>query len=119
MLCDANGFDEIYIAPGYTDLRYNIDGLARLIQDYYGLNPFKKNVIFMFCGRSSKKMKALVWEGDGFLLLYKRLEDGKFCWPRNEEEVMKITQKQFEYLMDGMNIMQKRNIHEVYPEYVG
>ena len=119
MLYDAKGFEKIYIATGYTDLRKGIDGLARMVQETFSQNPFSKNTIFMFCGKSSKKIKALCWEGDGFVLLYKRLEDGKYHWPRNKQEAMEITQKQFEYLMDGMDVIQKQSIKQVNPEYVG
>lgn len=59
----------------------------------------------MFCGRRTNRIKCLVWEGDGFLLLYKRLEDGRFQWPRNQEEVLAITQEQFHYLMSGLSIV--------------
>ena len=63
-----------------------------------------------FCGRSSTKMKVLYWEGDGFVLLYKRLENGKFVWPRNKDEVMKITDQQFRWLLEGLKIEQPRTI---------
>lgn len=48
-------------------------------------------------------MKALLWEGDGFILLYKRLENGSFKWPRDETEVKPITWQQFRWLMEGLN----------------
>ena len=44
-------------------------------------------------------MKALLWDGNGFLLLYKRLDEGKFSWPKNEAEVKNLTQEQFVWLM--------------------
>ena len=75
MLCDATGFKRIIIACGYTDLRFGIDGLAAVVRHNFNLDPFEKNVLFLFCGRKSNRIKCLVWEGDGFLLLYKRLED--------------------------------------------
>ena len=104
MLYDAKGFEKIYIAPGYTDLRKGLDGLAMIIGSELHLNPYQKNVLFLFCGRQAGKIKGLVWEGDGFLLLYKRLEDGRFIWPRTPQEVLDITQEQFERLMQGFRI---------------
>ncbi|WP_154532534.1 IS66 family insertion sequence element accessory protein TnpB [Inconstantimicrobium porci] len=53
---------------------------------------------------------GLLWEGDGFLLLYKRLETGKFQWPRNESEVKSISSQQFKWLMEGLAIEQKKAI---------
>ncbi len=58
----------------------------------------------MFCGRSPTKIKCLVWEGDGFLLLYKRLQDGRYQWPRTTQEVREMSQEQFEWLMSGLPI---------------
>ena len=78
----------MYIACGYTDLRKGIDGLATLVQSQFQLDPFT-NTLFLFCGRRKDRIKALYWEGNGFVLLYKRLESGSFQWPRNGEEVRK------------------------------
>jgi transposase len=75
MFNDATGFDRIFIACGYTDLRRGIDGLAGMVQNEFHLDPFQ-NVLFLFCGRKTNRIKGLLWEGDGFVLLYKRLEDG-------------------------------------------
>ena len=103
MLGDISKAEHIYIACGYTDMRKSIDGLAAIVQQNFKLDPFS-NSLFLFCGRSSTKMKVLYWEGDGFVLLYKRLENGKFIWPRNKDEVMKITDQQFRWLLEGLKI---------------
>ncbi|MDY6309512.1 MAG: IS66 family insertion sequence element accessory protein TnpB, partial [Oribacterium sp.] len=68
-------------------MRRGIDGLAAVIQNNLGLNPFEPGSIFLFCGRRSDRIKALVYEGDGFLLLYKRVAIGRFQWPRTPDEV--------------------------------
>ena len=75
MLKDADPgyFSGIYIVCGYTDLRYGIDSLAAIIEQRYKMNLFVPNTLFLFCGRSTTKIKGLLWEGDGFLLLYKRV----------------------------------------------
>lgn len=73
MLNDARGFSRVFIATGYSDLRKGIDGLANIIKFQYELDPFQKNVLFLFCGRRTDRIKGLVWEGDGFLLLYKSI----------------------------------------------
>lgn len=105
MLNDARGFSRIIIACGRTDLRRGIDGLAAVVQEQFYLDPGEKNVLFLFCGTRADRIKGLVFEGDGFLLLYKRLSAGKFRWPRNEQETMEITQEQFDWLMKGMTII--------------
>ncbi len=97
-------FKKVYIAAGYTDLRNNIDGLSYIIERKYKLSPFDEGTLFVFCGRKSDRIKALLWEGDGFLLLYKRIEDGRFLWPRNKEELRLISSKQFHDLLSGLLI---------------
>ena len=104
MLNNATGFDRIYIACGYTDLRQGIDGLCAVIRRQLDIDPFQKNVLFMFCGRRPDKIKCLIWEGDGFLLLYKRLLDGRYQWPRTKQGFLEMTQEQFEWLMSGQSI---------------
>ena len=89
MLNDFTGADKVYIACGYTDLRKGIDGLARMVQQQFELDPFT-NTLFLFCGRRRDRIKGLYWEKDGFILLYKRLEQGAYQWPRNESEVRRV-----------------------------
>ena len=76
MLGDITACRQIYIACGYTDMRKSIDGLAALVQNHFEMDPFE-SALFLFCGRRCDRIKALLWEGDGFLLLYKRPENGK------------------------------------------
>ncbi len=61
MLNDFTGADQVYIACGYTDLRKGIDGLARLVQQQFELDPFT-NTLFLFCGRRRDRIKGLYWE---------------------------------------------------------
>lgn len=106
MLRDANpdSFAAIYIVCGYTDMRYGIDTLAAIIESKYHLPLFKPNTLFLFCGRRANKIKGLAWEGDGFLLLTKRVEEGYFVWPRNSAEARSLSPTQFEWLMKGFPI---------------
>ena len=102
MFKEGLGINKTYIAAGYTDLRQGIDGLASLIQLKYHLSPFDEWTLFLFCGRKSDRIKGLLWEGDGFLLLYKRIEKGRYCWPRNKEELRSLTKEQYSLLMRGL-----------------
>ena len=113
MFNDATGFSKVYIACGYTDLRYGIDGLSSLVKNEFNLDPFEKNVLFLFCGRKLDRIKGLLWEGDGFLLLYKTLEGAKFQWPRNSQEVAELKPEQYTWLMQGLSIYQKKYIQEL------
>lgn len=77
----------IFIVCGKTDMRKSIDGLASIIQYEYNLDLYD-DAIFLFCGGKADRFKALYWDGDGFILLYKRFNDGKLRWPRKSEEIM-------------------------------
>lgn len=103
---------KVYLAAGYTDLRLGIDGLASLIQYDFHLDP-QTPCLFLFCGRRADRIKALLWQGDGFLLLYKRLDNGRFHWPRNQRELTELSDQQLRWLLDGLSIQQKTSIHTV------
>ena len=59
------------------------------------------------------RIKALLWEGDGFLLMYKRLDNGAFRWPRLTDEAMSITEDQYRMLMQGFEIVARNPISEL------
>ena len=112
MLSDFTGADHVYIACGYTDLRRGIDGLAELVRQQFRLDPFS-NTLFLFCGRKRDRIKALYWEGNGFLLLYKRLERGVYQWPRSESEARELTPQQYRWLMEGLKVDQPKAHRDV------
>lgn len=71
MLRDLSNLQKIYIACGRTDLRKGIDGLATLVKEQFQLDPFQKDVLFLFCGTRKDRFKALVWEGTVFCFCIK------------------------------------------------
>ena len=112
MLSDFTGADKVYIACGYTDLRKGIDGLSTMVRQQFELDPFT-NTLFLFCGRRRDRIKGLYWEGDGFILLYKRLEQGVYQWPRNGDEARALTAQQYRWLMEGLKVDQPKAHREV------
>lgn len=112
MLAKLSGFLKVYVACGHTDMRKSIDGLSAIVAQNFKLDPFDKS-LFLFCGRKRDRIKGLLWEGDGFLLLYKRLEGGKFNWPKDEHEVLELTPQQYRWLMEGLSIHQKKTIPQI------
>ena len=112
---DPSCFNGIYIVCGYTDLRYGIDSLSAIIKQRYKMSLFVPNTLFLFCDHSSSKIKGLLWEGDGFLLLYKRVEEGRFTWPRSSKELRQMSPDQFRYLMMGFSI--DPLIRDITPKY--
>ena len=109
MLNDLTTGIQVYIVTGYSDLRKGIDGLATIIQGQLNLDPFSKS-LFLFCRRRCDRIKGLLWEGDGYLLLYKRLDNGRFQWPRNETEARLLTAQQTRWLLEGLSIEQSKAI---------
>ena len=104
--------ERVYIACGYTDMRKSIDGLAAIVQQVFQLELFSRN-LYLFCGRKSDRIKALYWEGDGFVMLYKRLERGRFVWPRRESEVRLITPQQLRWLLEGLSVEQPKALKPI------
>ena len=113
MLGNVKQYNRIYLAYSYPDLRLGIDGLARIVQDHFLLDPFQKGCLFLFCGRRINHIKGLLWEGDSFVLVYKRLEAEHFQWPRTASQTCEITKEQFAWLIQGLVVEQKRRIQEV------
>lgn len=118
---DPTQFKKIYLALGYTDLRKGILGLSLLIERSFHLDPYQPDVLFMFCGRRADRIKCLIWESDGWLMLYKRLDaqGSRFQWPRTSSEALEITPEQFTWLMQGLSIQQDRRIRPVHPALTG
>lgn len=104
---------QVHIALGATDLRKSINGLAVIVKESFKLDPFSKK-LFVFCNRKKDKIKILRWDNDGFWLYYKRLENNKFRWPDgNSSESMSISEREFRWLLDGLEIVQNSAHKEV------
>ena len=89
-------------------MRKSFDGLMAIIRDVYELDPYA-NAVYLFCGRDSRKLKALHFDKDGFVLLQKRLDgSGRFQWPRNASEARLLTRQEFRWLMEGLSIDQPK-----------
>lgn len=88
--------EHIYLACGYTDMRKSIDGLAALVAARFHLDPHQP-ALFLFCGRRKDRIKALLWDETGFLLLYKRLENGRYQWPNAPEDLVELSQQQLRW----------------------
>ena len=111
MLGDISGAREIYIVTGYTDMRKSIDGLCAIIEDQFSMSV-SSSCLYLFCGKKSDRIKALIKEPDGLTLLYKRLSvsSGRYRWPRNKSEVRNLTWQEFDWLMSGLDIEQPKAI---------
>ena len=104
MLREAYGVKRIIIKTGKTDLRLGIDKLAALLEMEYGLDPLEEGVLYLFCGNRRDRIKGLLFEGDGYILLTKRLSQGTFQWPRDSDEAREMSREAYDRLMDGYTV---------------
>ena len=101
--------DAIYIVCGRTDMRKSIDGLCAIIQEQFSMEI--DHALFLFCGRKCDRIKAILKEPDGIVMIYKRLTaQGSYRWPRNKSEVRNLTWREFDWLMSGIDIEQPKAI---------
>jgi transposase len=92
----------IWIAAGITDLRRGFSGLSAAVQTVLEQNPFDGHV-FVFRGRRGDLIKLLWWDGDGLCLFSKRLERGRFVWPKAESGTVSLTRAQLSMLLEGID----------------
>ena len=114
-MIDLSQVRRYYVACGYTDLRRGIDGLAAIVTQQFGAQ-LNEESLFLFCGRRTDRIKALYWSGDGYLLLYKRLSNGSFQWPRSEAELRLLDPQTFRWLMEGLSMEQRTAIRKEPPK---
>ena len=104
MLREGVGFKKVILVCGKTDHRKGSAGLAAVIQYHYGLNALEEGTLFLFCGINRSVIKGLLFEGDGYLVLTKRLSWGFYQWPRDSTEARQIDMNAFLRLMDGFQV---------------
>ncbi|HEX3029393.1 MAG TPA: IS66 family insertion sequence element accessory protein TnpB [Clostridia bacterium] len=105
----ADGAEHIYLALGSTDFRKQQNGLASLVSLKFKLDPHSGASVFLFCNKRHNSLRALRWDGNGFILITKWLSDEmKFQWPKSQGEIRDITKRQMEWLLEGLQIDQKK-----------
>ena len=92
----------VYVRPGRTDMRKQINGLAVIVQEQMGQNPFSGS-LFLFCNRYRRILKALYWDRNGFAMWQKRVEKDRFPWPESEESAREISTDQLKMLLAGID----------------
>lgn len=93
---------QVWLAAGATDMRKGFDGLAALVQQHLAEDPFSGQ-LFVFRGRRGDRLKILWWDGDGLCLFAKRLERGRFVWPKTIEGTVYLTPAQLSMLLEGID----------------
>jgi transposase len=107
----------IYLYRDPVDFRRSFRGLAALVEQEVGHNPFDGG-LYAFTNRRHDKIKLLYWEDNGFVLYYKSLAEEKFRWPRPQDEVMALTGEQINWLLEGYDISLMRGHKKLHYEAV-
>lgn len=114
----AEGASRIFLACGATDFRKQIPGLIATVTMNFRLDPYNDSYVFIFCNRRRDSIKVLRYDQNGFVLATKKLlDDMKFQWLRTPDEVKEITFQQVEWLLQGLEIEQKKAHHQVKIEH--
>jgi transposase len=92
----------IWLAAGVTDMRRGFTGLSAAVQTVLKENPFEGHV-FVFRGKRGDLIKLLWWDGDGLCLFAKRLERGRFVWPKAESGAVALSRAQLSMLLEGID----------------
>ena len=93
----------IYVYRDAVDFRKSYNGLAAIVEQELGHDPFS-GILYVFRNRQRNKIKCLFWERNGFVLYYKSLTEEKFHWPKKNESVIELTGLQLNWLLDGYNL---------------
>jgi transposase len=99
----------IYLALAPIDMRRSFDGLSAVIIEVLQQNPLDGH-LFLFRGKGGDKIKALIWDRNGFAIRYKRLEKGRFKWPTKVERSLEISSQEFALLLDGIDFTKLKRL---------
>jgi transposase len=105
------------VALGITDMRKGLDGLAMLVQGTLQQDPFSGH-LFAFRGRRADLIKIVFWDGTGLCLFSKRLEEGKFRWPRIEDGMIRLSAAQLAGLLEGLDWSRVHALRTMRPQAV-
>jgi len=102
------GAVKVMVATKPVDFRKGAEGLAALVRETMGADPFS-GAVYVFRAKRTDRIKLIFWDGTGVCLYAKRLEDGEFRWPKVQDGVMRLTAAQLSALLEGLDW---RRVHE-------
>jgi transposase len=116
MMFGQGGSAKVFVATRPVDFRkgseegqktvrgtvFPTNGLALAVQEMFGLDPFC-GAVFVFRSKRADRIKLLMWDQTGMVLVHKRLEAGKFVWPQVQDGVMRISPAQMAALFEGLD----------------
>jgi len=93
---------QIWLMVESVDMRRGIDGLSMVVHLQLGRSPCAGSA-FVFCNRSKRRIKVLLWDGTGVWLCHRRLHEGRFIWAKSDDGCVELTQAQWEWLIAGVD----------------
>ena len=102
MIRPSNGSLKVYLYSQPIDMRKQMDGLAAIVEQHIQIKPFSQS-LFVFINKRKDKLKILCWEKNGFIIWYKRLEQERFRWFK-DDKTQTISVKELNWLLDGYDI---------------
>jgi len=105
------GAVRVMVATRPVDFRKGADGLAALVRETMGADPFS-GAVYVFRAKRADRVKLVFWDGTGVCLFAKRLEDGEFRWPKVHDSVLRLSAAQLSALLEGLDW---RRVHESRP----
>ena len=112
-----SGAVRVLVAIKPVDFRRGMDGLAALVRETLGADPYS-GVIYVFRAKRADRVKLLLWDGTGMVLVSKRLEQGAFSWPNISDGVMRLTASQLAALLEGLDWRRVRAVRVHAPQEV-
>jgi transposase len=103
------GAVRVLVATKPVDFRKGAEGLAALVRETMGADPFS-GAVYVFRAKRADRIKLIFWDGTGVCLMAKRLEDGEFRWPKIQDGALHLSAAQLSALLEGLN---RRRVHEV------
>jgi len=102
----------VYLSVKPVDMRKSFDGLSVYVQSFLKMNPLRDGV-FIFRNKSGDKVKLMYWQRNGLVIIYKRLEQGRFKWPKAHDEALLLTRQELELLLDGIDLSKLKRLPEL------
>jgi transposase len=110
-----SGAVRVLVATRPVDFRKGMDGLAALVRESLGADPYC-GVVYVFRAKRADRVKLLVWDGTGLVLVSKRLEQGTFRWPQLGDGVMRLSSSQLSALLEGLDWTRVRAVRVRAPQ---
>jgi transposase len=93
----------VYLHREPIDFRAGINSLAMTVEQAMGLNPMAR-AVYAFCNRRRNRVKLLLYDRSGFVMVLKRLEEDRFHWPQGQQTMLTLTTEQLHWLLDGIDL---------------